>query len=63
MENQKFMEYVEFYGVGTDIPVEDIVRAWKKVYGEERVRRWIESFEEQGDRSLSEFDQEEVYRG
>jgi hypothetical protein len=43
--------------------VEDIVRAWKRTYGEERVRRWIESFEEQGDRSLSEFDQEEVYRG
>jgi hypothetical protein len=62
MENQKFMEYVELYGVGTDIPVEDIVRAWKRTYGEERVRRWIERFEQEGDRSLSEFDKEEVYR-
>jgi len=63
MENRKFMEYVEFYGVGTDIPVEDIVTAWEKTYGQERVRRWIQRFEEKGDRSLSEFDQEEVYTG
>jgi transglutaminase-like putative cysteine protease len=61
-ENQKFMEYIEFYGVGEDIPVEDIVRAWERTYGEERVRRWIERFEEEGDRSLSQFDEEDIYK-
>ena len=62
-ENQKFMEYIEFHGVGEDIPVEDIVRAWERTYGEERVRRWIERFEEEGDRSLSLFDEEDIYKG
>ena len=60
MNNQKFMEYVNFYGTYADVPVEDIVVAWKKAYGEERVQAWIRSFEEKGDRSLSDFEKEDV---
>jgi len=60
MDNQKFMEYVKFYGIYTDVPVDDIVAGWKKAYGEERVQAWIRRFEEEGDRSLSDFEKEDV---
>jgi hypothetical protein len=60
MDNQKFMEYVKFYGIYADVPVDDIVAAWKKAYGEERVQAWIRRFEEEGDRSLSDFEKEDV---
>jgi len=40
--------------------VADIVAAWKKAYGEERVQTWIRRFEEEGDRSLSDFEKEDV---
>jgi bisphosphoglycerate-dependent phosphoglycerate mutase len=36
------------------------VAGWKKAYGEERVQAWIRSFEEEGDRSLSDFEKEDV---
>ena len=44
----KFMEYVEFYGSYADIPVEEIVAAFKKTYGQDRVQGWIDSFEKSG---------------
>lgn len=59
LEDQKFMEYVKFYGIHADIPVDEIVEAWKRAYGEERVLRWIRGFEERGDRSLSDFESED----
>jgi transglutaminase-like putative cysteine protease len=59
-ENQRFMEYLEFYGVDSDIPVEEIVKTFKKSYGEDRVKSWIKQFEEAGDRSLSDFEREDV---
>jgi transglutaminase-like putative cysteine protease len=59
-DHQKFMEYVKFYGIYADVPVDDIVAAWKKAYGEERVQAWIRRFEEEGDRSLSDFEKEDV---
>jgi transglutaminase-like putative cysteine protease len=60
MDNQKFMEYVKIHGVYVDVPVDDIVAAWEKAYGEERVQAWIRRFEEEGDRSLSDFEKEDV---
>ena len=60
MDNQKFMEYIKFHGIYADVPVGEIVAAWKKAYGEERVQAWIRSFEEEGDRSLSDFEREDV---
>lgn len=61
LENRMFMEYVELYGVSADIPVKEIVKAWGQAYGEDRVRGWIKWFEERGDRSLSDFETEEVF--
>jgi transglutaminase-like putative cysteine protease len=60
LENQKFMEYVKFYGIYADIPVDQIVAAWKKAYGQDRVQTWIKRFEEGGEQSLSDFESEEV---
>jgi transglutaminase-like putative cysteine protease len=63
LEAKKFMEYVEFHGVEADIPVDRLVEAWTRVYGENRVRAWIKRFEETGGQSLSDFDREEIMRG
>jgi transglutaminase-like putative cysteine protease len=60
LQNQKFMEYISFHGVYTDIPVDQIVAAWEKAYGKDRVKNWIKRFEEGADRSLSDFEREEV---
>ena len=59
-ENEKFMEYVKFYGIYADVPVDEIVVAWEKAYGEERIQAWIRRLEEGGDRSLSDFEKEDV---
>ena len=59
-KNQKFMEYVAFRGIYADVPVDQIVEAWKEAYGEDRVKDWIKSFERAEDRSLSDFESEEV---
>ncbi len=60
LENQKFMEYVKFRGIYEDVPVHEIVGAWKKAYGGDRVQTWIKMFEEGGEQSLSDFESEEV---
>ena len=59
-KNQKFMEYVAFRGVYPDVPVDQIVEAWKKAYGEDRVEGWIKRFEEAEGRSLSDFEREDI---
>jgi transglutaminase-like putative cysteine protease len=59
-KNQKFMEYVAFRGVYPDVPVDQIVEAWKNAYGEDRVEGWIKRFEEAEGRSLSEFEREDI---
>jgi transglutaminase-like putative cysteine protease len=62
LENQKFMEYVEFHGVYADIPVPAIVEAWEKAYGKDLIANWIRMFEERKGRSLPEFEREEVLK-
>jgi transglutaminase-like putative cysteine protease len=60
LENKKFMEYVNFCGIYADVPVDQIVDAWKRAYGEDRVQGWIKMFGEEGDHSLSDFEKEDV---
>jgi len=48
-DGKKFMEYLEFHGTFSDIPVDRIVEAFKTTYGRDRVRGWIENFERYGD--------------
>lgn len=61
-DRKKFMEYLEFHGTFADIPVKEIVRAFEKTYGRERVQGWIESFERYGDVRKERFDAEDVVR-
>jgi transglutaminase-like putative cysteine protease len=61
-DNRRFMEYVEFYGSYADIPVMEIVAAFKRTYGEERVQGWIDSFEKHGEIQRGRFDVEEVVK-
>jgi transglutaminase-like putative cysteine protease len=60
LQNQRFMEYVALHGVYADVPVDQIVSAWEEAYGRDRVRNWIKRFKEGGDRSLSDFEKEEI---
>ena len=60
LENKKFIEYVEFHGVYADIPLAVIVKAWERAYGKDHIKSWIKRFEEGGERSLSDFESEDV---
>jgi len=58
-EKELFMEYITFHGTFVDIPVDQIVDAWKAVYGHERVRRWIAAFEKSGGQRNRNFENED----
>ncbi|MBW1726469.1 MAG: hypothetical protein JRI63_05385 [Deltaproteobacteria bacterium] len=45
MDKKEFMEYLEFHGTFSDIPVDIILAAWEKTYGKDRVRKWIDDLE------------------
>ncbi len=58
-EKKLFMEYIRFHGTYADIPVDQIVAAWKAVYGHERVSRWIAFFEKSGAERDRKFEEED----
>lgn len=60
LEKKQFMEYVADHGAYADIPVDEIVDGWRKVYGEDRVQQWIEGYEASPDASGRDFDSEEA---
>ena len=59
LEKRKFMEYVTYHGFFADIPVARIVKAWEEAYGEDKVRLWIDAFEQSGGKPTREFFNEE----
>jgi hypothetical protein len=61
LEEKQFMEYVADHGSYADIPVEEIVEGWRKVYGEDRVGQWIEGYESSQGSSGRDFESEEVF--
>jgi len=61
-EKKQFMEYVEDHGTDADIPVDEIVAAWKKTYGADRVRTWIAGFETSGVAPKRDFSSEDVLK-
>jgi transglutaminase-like putative cysteine protease len=60
IEKKQFMEYLDDHGTFSDIPLDDILSAWKKVYGKERVGKWIAAFEKSGGKSTRDFSKEDV---
>ena len=59
-ENRKFMQYITDHGAYADVPVDEIVLAWKKEYGEHRIRQWIEGYENSDEENGRDFSREEV---
>lgn len=61
-EKKQFMEYVADHGTFADIPVDEIVAAWKKTYGAERVQTWIAGYEKLAAASERDFSREDVVK-
>jgi transglutaminase-like putative cysteine protease len=61
-EKELFMEYITDHGTHADIPVDQIVEAWKATYGRERVRQWIAAFEKSDGEHKHKFENEEWVR-
>ena len=59
-ERKQFMEYVDDHGTWADIPVDEILLGWRKVYGKNRVQRWIAGYERSDDKTGGDFDREEI---
>ena len=62
-ENKKFLEYVTYHGTYADVPVDEILAAWKRAYGEARIEGWIRGLTERGMETGPDFARDEVYRG
>jgi len=63
LENRKYMEYVAYHGTNADIPVAEILAAWRRAYGEERIEGWIRMSGNRATEVGRDFGREEVYRG
>jgi len=61
-DKQPFMEYLEYTGIYSDVPVQVILREWRKTYGEERVNGWIHLLENTSRKSYRDFTSEEIIR-
>ena len=59
-DKKQFMEYVDDHGTYADIPVGEIVIGWEKIYGKNRVRDWIEGYENSDGGSGRDFDVEDA---
>jgi transglutaminase-like putative cysteine protease len=59
-DKKRFMEYLEFHGTFADIPVDEIVDAFVKTYGPEKVQGWIENCKKYGNIRPGRFDTEDV---
>ena len=60
LEKKQFMEYVDDHGTYADIPVDEIIIGWEKIYGKDRVRHWIEGYEKSDGKAGRDFEKEEV---
>jgi transglutaminase-like putative cysteine protease len=59
-EKKQFMEYVDDHGTYADIPVDEIIIGWEKIYGQDRVRHWIAGYEKSEGNAGRDFDREEI---
>ena len=60
LDENRYMEYLEYHGSYADVPVDIILEAWKQEYGRERVEMWIEAFESGAMDDHPKFEDEEV---
>ena len=43
---ERFIEYVKIHGVYSDLPLDELLDAWRRVYGEGRVKLWEKAYQE-----------------
>lgn len=60
-EKQKFIEYVEDLGIYSDIPVSNILDAWKKTYGKHLFGNFRKRFIERGEVPPTDFEKEDIW--
>lgn len=60
---QKYMEYLKLRGSYEDVPLSEILSAWSKTYGPERLRLWARAYEKGDVAGKSRFELEEVWKG
>jgi transglutaminase-like putative cysteine protease len=46
LDGNLYVEYLTYHGTSADLPLDDIMAGWRKVYGAERVKLWKGLFEE-----------------
>lgn len=59
-QQMPFMEYLEYTGTYSDVPVETILKEWKKAYGKDRVNSWITLHEQTPEGSRPDFISEDI---
>jgi transglutaminase-like putative cysteine protease len=59
-DKKLFMEYVDDHGTYADIPVDEIVIGFGKIYGKNRIQGWIDGFENSDINLGRNFDDEEI---
>jgi len=42
---KRFIQYTEYLGVRNDVPLDEILSAWRRIYGRERIEIWMERIE------------------
>lgn len=45
LKGNLYVEYITYHGTFADLPLENLVRAFRKTYGDERVDQWIRMLE------------------
>jgi transglutaminase-like putative cysteine protease len=45
LSGNPYVEYIAYHGTYIDLPLDDLVRGFRKVYGDERVDMWIDVLE------------------
>ena len=45
LSGRPYVEYITYHGTYADLPLDDLVQGFRKIYGDERVNMWIEVLE------------------
>ncbi len=46
LSGNPYVEYIRYHGSFADVPLDDLLNAWRKQYGEDRVQFWMTYFTE-----------------
>ncbi len=44
-KGRKFITYLKIHGEYSDLPLEELLESWRKVYGEDKVKLWKKAYE------------------